>query len=78
MSGPDSVCGALSRTDDLIMRVMQAEFVEMAETSEKRQDWFVARETEAYANRGLAPSASQCTGFRVPEALSASCNRRGW
>ena len=40
----------------------------MAETSEKRQDWFVVQETEA--NRGLVPSASQCIGFGVPAVFA--------
>ena len=38
----------------------------MAETSQKRQVWFVAQETEASGNRGLVPSASQRVGFGVP------------
>ena len=42
----------------------------MAETSQKRQDWFVVQEAEAYANRGLVPSASQCIGFGVPAVFA--------
>ena len=44
----------------------KAEFLEMAETSQKRQEWFVEQEATAYANRGLIPSSSQCIGFGVP------------
>ena len=61
----NTTIGKLSKVAD-----SQAEFVEMAETSQKRQDWFVVQETEAYANRGLVPSASQCIGFGVPAVFA--------
>lgn len=44
----------------------EAEFREMAETSEKRREWFAEPEMLAYRNRGLIPKTSQCIGFSVP------------
>lgn len=43
-----------------------AEFIELAETQQKRQDWFAESDEKAYAARGLRPTASQCIGFSVP------------
>ena len=42
----------------------------MAETSPKREEWFVEQEALAYANRGLIPSSSQCIGFGVPAVFA--------
>jgi hypothetical protein len=42
----------------------------MAETSQKRQEWFVEQEALAYADRGLVPSSSQCIGFGVPAVFA--------
>jgi hypothetical protein len=42
------------------------EFIEMAETAEKRREWFAEQEMLAYAKRGLVPNSSQCIGFGVP------------
>jgi hypothetical protein len=44
----------------------EAEFREMAETSEKRKEWFAEPEALSYAKRGLNPGLSQCIGFSVP------------
>ena len=44
----------------------KVEFLEMAETGQKRREWFVEQEAVAYANRGLVPNSSQCIGFGVP------------
>ena len=48
----------------------KAEFLEMAETRQKRQEWFVELEAEVYADRGLVPSPSQCIGFGVPAVFA--------
>lgn len=48
----------------------KGEFLEMAGTSQKRQEWFVEQEAVAYANRGLVPSSSQCIGFSVPAVFA--------
>ena len=48
----------------------KAEFLEIAETSQKRQEWFVEQEAVAYANRGLVPNSSQCIGFGVPAVFA--------
>ena len=44
----------------------EAEFREMAKTSEKRKEWFAEPEMLAYSKLGLNPGASQCIGFSVP------------
>lgn len=48
----------------------EAEFRKMAETSEKRREWFAEPETLAYAKRGFLPSLSQCIGFGVPAVFA--------
>ena len=48
----------------------KAEFLEMAKTSQKRQEWFVEQEAIAYADRGLVASSSQCIGFGVPAVFA--------
>jgi hypothetical protein len=47
-----------------------AEFQEMAETTEKRREWFVEQEAVAYAQRGLVPGSTQCIGFGVPAVFA--------
>jgi hypothetical protein len=47
-----------------------AEFLELANTSRKRQEWFVEQEVVVYADRGLVPSSSQCIGFGVPAVFA--------
>ena len=44
----------------------EAEFREMAKTSEKRKEWFAEPEMVAYRKLGLSPGASQCIGFSIP------------
>src|SRR5215471_14123680 len=44
----------------------EAEFREMAKTSEKRKEWFAEPEMLAYRKLGLSPGASQCIGFSIP------------
>jgi hypothetical protein len=48
----------------------KAEFLEMAEASPQRREWFVEQEARAYANRGLTPNSSQCIGFGVPAVFA--------
>lgn len=48
----------------------KAEFLEMAEASPQRREWFVEQEARAYANRGLSPNSSQCVGFGVPAVFA--------
>jgi hypothetical protein len=47
----------------------EAEFLELADTPEKRLEWFVEQQAVAYANRGLVPNPFQCIGFGVPAAF---------
>ena len=44
----------------------KAEFLEMADSAQKRREWFVEQEVAAYANRGLVANPFQCIGFGVP------------
>ena len=48
----------------------RSEFLEMAETAEKRREWFVEEEAQIYAQRGLVPSPTQCIGFGVPAVFA--------
>jgi hypothetical protein len=48
----------------------RSEFLEMAETAEKRREWFVEEEAQAYAQRGLVPNATQCIAFGVPAVFA--------
>jgi hypothetical protein len=62
----------LNTTDGKLSKVAnsKAEFLEMAETSQKRQEWFVEQEAVVYADRGLVPTSSQCVGFGVPAVFA--------
>jgi hypothetical protein len=44
----------------------EAEFRELAETAEKRKEWFTEPEMLGYRKLGLSPDALQCIGFSVP------------
>jgi hypothetical protein len=61
----DTTLGKLSKVAQ-----SKAEFLELAKTNPKRQEWFVEQEALAYANRGLIPSSSQCIGFGVPAVFA--------
>jgi hypothetical protein len=61
----DTTVGKLSEVAN-----SKAQLLEMAETSQKRQEWFVEQEAEVYAGRGLVPSPSQCIGFGVPAVFA--------
>jgi hypothetical protein len=57
----DTTAGKLSKVAN-----SKAEFLVLAETSQKRREWFVEQEAAVYADRGLVPGSSQCIGFDVP------------
>jgi len=61
----DTTIGKLNK-----VAATKAEFLKMAKTSKKRQEWFVEQEATAYANRGLIPSSSECIGFGVPAVFA--------
>jgi len=61
----DTTVGKLNR-----VAISKADFLEMAKTSQKRQEWFAEHEAAAYANRGLVPSSTQCIGFAVPAVFA--------
>jgi len=61
----NTTVGKLSKVAD-----SKGEFLEMAESSQKRQEWFVEQEAGAYANRGLVPNSTQCIGFGVPAVFA--------
>jgi hypothetical protein len=42
----------------------------MAQTTQKRKEWFVEQEARIYAQRGLVPSSTQCIGFGVPAVFA--------
>jgi hypothetical protein len=50
----------------------EAEFREVAQTSEKRKEWFAEPDLQACARRGLNPTSSQCVGFSVPIIFAES------
>jgi hypothetical protein len=50
----------------------ETQFLEMAETSEKRREWFAEPESQALARRNLNPNSSQCIGFSVPLVFAES------
>ena len=50
----------------------ETQFFEMAETSEKRREWFAEPELQASARRGLNPNSTQCIGFSVPLVFGES------
>jgi hypothetical protein len=50
----------------------EAQFREMSETGEKREQWFAESDERTASNRGVNPSADQCVGFAVPLAFAES------
>jgi hypothetical protein len=50
----------------------ETQFLELAETSEKRREWFAEPELQAAAARGLDPTSTQCIGFSVPLVFAES------
>ena len=50
----------------------ETQFRQMAETLEKREEWFAEADERTASARGLNPSADQCVGFAVPLAFAES------
>jgi hypothetical protein len=61
----NTTTGKLSKVSD-----SHSQFVELAETTEKRREWFVEQEALTYAQRGLVPGSRQCIGFGVPAVFA--------
>ena len=57
----DVAVGKLTQLADF-----EAQFIALAKTHEKRQEWFAEPDEQAIASRGLSPNANQCIGFSVP------------
>lgn len=55
----------------------EAQFRQMAETKEKREEWFAESDEKTAASRGLNPNTNQCIAFAMPLAFveSASNNK---
>ena len=49
-----------------------AQFREMAEIHEKREEWFAESDERKAASRGLTPNNDQCIAFSVPLAFATS------
>jgi hypothetical protein len=63
----DVAVGTLTKVAD-----SEAQFRELAATSEKRERWFAETDEQVAAKRGLTPSAAQCIGFSAPLVFSES------
>jgi hypothetical protein len=50
----------------------ETKFRQIAETLEKREEWFAEPDERTASARGLNPSADQCVGFAVPLAFAES------
>jgi hypothetical protein len=50
----------------------ETHFPEMANTEEKRREWFAEPEWQASLTRGLNPTSTQCIGFSVPLVFAES------
>jgi hypothetical protein len=48
----------------------EAEFRVLADSREKRDEWFAEADEKSAAGRGLTPNADQCIGFSVPLVLT--------
>jgi hypothetical protein len=57
--------GSLSKVAD-----SATEFLQMAQTQEKRQEWFMENDARAYAKKGFAPNSLQCIGFAIPAVFA--------
>jgi len=61
----DVAVGRLTKVAD-----SEAQFRQLAQTDEKREEWFAESDERAAAARGLIPGANQCIGFSIPLVLS--------
>ena len=50
----------------------ESQFLEMADTNDKRREWFAEPDIQASARRGLNPNSLQCIGFSVPLMFAES------
>jgi hypothetical protein len=50
------------------------EFIELARTKERREEWFAESDERRSAAQGIAPDSSQCIGFSIPLVFSESGN----
>jgi len=48
----------------------EAQFLELAASRDKREEWFAQADEEAAATRGLKPDDNECIGFSVPLVFS--------
>ena len=53
----------------------ESEFLELAQTEQKQQEWFAAAGEQAAASNGLVPTSDQCIGFSVPVVLAVATGR---
>jgi hypothetical protein len=72
--------GAVLRLDVAIGKLTtvadsEKQFRELAETGQKRRDWFAEADEQAATARGLKPDATQCIGFSVPLVFAESGSR---
>jgi hypothetical protein len=69
--------GRLFRLDVAVRKLTrvadsEAQFRDLAESYEKREDWFAEADEQAFAARGLKPEGTQCIGFSVPLVFAES------
>ena len=48
----------------------EAQFLELAASRDKREEWFAQADEEAAATRGLKPDDNECIGFSAPLVFS--------
>jgi hypothetical protein len=48
----------------------EAHFREIAEASQKREEWFAEGDATAFARQGLTPNLTQCIAFAIPLVFS--------
>jgi hypothetical protein len=63
----DVAVGKLTRVAD-----SEAQFRDLAESHDKREEWFAEADEQAFGARGLKPNATQCIGFSVPLVFAES------
>jgi hypothetical protein len=63
----DVAVGKLTRVAD-----SEAQFRDLAESHEKREEWFAEAAEQTLAARWLKPNATQCIGFRAPLVFAES------
>jgi len=66
----DVAAGKLTQIAD-----SEAHFREIAETGERREQWFAESDERTASVRGLNPTVDQCIGFAVPLAFAESSSK---